>query len=108
MTVKGKFATVEAIRSYETTDNNGQKITRWVVKYLIEFDYPKRDGTTGKQQILAEVTYDKQPDVQVGPVDDPNIYEMQFFFKVRRGTSKDGRPFVVQDIFLQKASQSVI
>ena len=108
MTVKGKFVSVEGIRNYDSTDSNGQPVTKWVVKYLTEFDYPKKDGTIGKQQILAEVTYDKKPEVQVGPVDDPNIYEMQLYFKVRRGTSKKGDPFIVQDIILQKASQSII
>ena len=108
MTVKGKFVSVEGIRNYDSTDSNGQAVTKWVVKYLTEFDYPKKDGTIGKQQILAEVTYDKKPEVQVGPVDDPNIYEMQLYFKVRRGTSKKGDPFIVQDIILQKASQSII
>ena len=108
MTVKGKFVSVEGIRNYDSTDSNGQPVTKWVVKYLTEFDYPKKDGTIGKQQILAEVTYNENPEVQVGPVDDPNIYEMQLYFKVRRGTSKKGDPFIIQDIILQKASQSVI
>lgn len=108
MTVKGKFVSVEGIRNYDSTDSNGQPVTKWVVKYLTEFDYPKKDGTIGKQQILAEVTYDKKPDVQLGPVDDPTIYEMQFHFKVHRWKNKEGVPFISQDIILQKASQSVI
>ena len=119
MNKKGKFIEVVGIRTYEVTED-GRTVTKWVVKYLLEFEYPRKDGTTGKQQILAkdgttgkqqilaEVTYDKNPEVQVGPVDDPNIYEMQLYFKVRRGTSKKGEPFIIQDIILQKASQSVI
>ena len=107
MNKKGKFIEVVSIRTYEVTEDD-RKITKWVVKYILEFEYPRKDGTIGKQQILAEVTYDKDPNLQVGPVDDPTIYEMQLYFKVRRGTSKKGEPFIVQDIFLQKASQSVI
>ena len=107
MNKKGKFIEVVSIRTYEVTED-GRKVTKWVVKYILEFEYPRKDGTTGKQQILAEVTYDKDPNLQVGPVDDPTIYEMQLYFKVRRGTSKKGEPCIVQDIFLQKASQSVI
>ena len=108
MNVKGKFLSVEGIRTYDATDNNGQTIKKWVIKYLIEFDYPRKDGTIGKQQILAEVTYNENPNVQLGAIDDPNVYEMQFFFKVRRWKSKDGVPYISQDIILQKASQSVI
>ena len=107
MNKKGKFIEVVGIRTYEVTED-GRTVTKWVVKYLLEFEYPRKDGTTGKQQILAEVTYDKNPDVQVGPVDDPNIYEMQLYFKVHRWKNKDGVPFISQDIILQKASQSVI
>ena len=107
MNKKGKFIEVVSIRTYEVTED-GRKVTKWVVKYLLEFEYSRKDGTIGKQQILAEVTYDKKPDVQVGPVDDPNIYEMQLYFRVHRGTSKKGEPFIVQDIILQKASQSII
>ena len=107
MNKKGKFIEVVGIRTYEVTED-GRTVTKWVVKYLLEFEYPLKDGTTGKQQILAEVTYDKNPEVQVGPVDDPNIYEMQLYFKVHRGTSKKGEPFIAQDIILQKASQSII
>ena len=128
MNKKGKFIEVVGIRTYEVTEDgrtvtkwvvkylletyevteDGRTVTKWVVKYLLEFEYPRKDGTTGKQQILAEVTYDKNPEVQVGPVYDPNIYEMQLYFKVRRGTSKKGEPFIIQDIILQKASQSII
>ncbi|MBP5499125.1 MAG: hypothetical protein J6Y05_00325 [Bacteroidales bacterium] len=108
MNVKGKFVSVEGIRSYETTDSNGQKITKWVVKYLIEFDYPRKDGTMGKQQILAEVHYTEQPNYVVGPLNDPNVYDMQFHFKVRRGKNRNGEDYIVQDITLYKASQSVI
>jgi hypothetical protein len=108
MTVKGKFVSVEGIRNYDSTDSNGQPVTKWVVKYLTEFDYPKKDGTIGKQQILAEVTYNEKPNLQLGAIDDPNVYEMQFYFKVRRWKSKDGISYISQDIILQKASQSVI
>lgn len=107
MNKKAKFISVENIRSYQVTED-GRTVTKWVVKYLIEFDYPRKDGSIGKQQILAEVTYDEQPKLQVGPVDDPNEYEMQFFFKVRRGKNKNGEPYVIQDVYLTKASQSVI
>lgn len=108
MNTKGKFIAVEGIRSYETTDNNGQKITKWAVKYLISIDYTRKDGSIGKQQILAEAYYTEQPTLQVGKVDDPNEYEMQFFFKVRRGKSRTGEDYAIQDIILSKASQSVI
>lgn len=108
MTVKGKFVSVEGIRNYVSTDNNGQQVTKWVVKYLTEFDYPKKDGTIGKQQILAEVTYNENPNMQLGPIEDENVYEMQFYFKVRRWKSKEGVSYITQDIILQKASQSVI
>ena len=107
MNKKGKFLAVVSIRSYETTEN-GQKITKWAVKYLIEFEYPRKDGSMGKQQLVAEVHYTEQPNLQVGPVDDPNVYEMQFHFKVHRWKNKEGVPFISQDIILQKASQSVI
>ena len=107
MNKKGKFIAVVNIRSFESMDN-GQKVTRWAVKYLCEYNYPHKDGTIGKQQILAEVYYDENPNMQVGPIEDPNEYEMQFFFKVRQGTSKNGEPYAIQDIILQKASQSVI
>ncbi len=107
MNKKGKFIAVVNIRSFESMDN-GQKVTRWAVKYLCEFSYPHKDGSTGKQQILAEVYYDENPNMQVGPIEDSTEYEMQFFFKVRRGTSKNGEPYAIQDIILQKASQSVI
>ena len=107
MNKKGKFIAVVNIRSFESMDN-GQKVTRWAVKYLCEFNYPHKDGSTGKQQILAEVYYDENPNMQVGPIEDPTEYEMQFFFKVRQGTSKKGEPYAIQDIILQKASQSVI
>ena len=52
MNKKGKFISVESIRSFETLDN-GQKVTKWAVKYLCEFNYPHKDGSIGKQQILA-------------------------------------------------------
>ena len=107
MNKKGKFISVESIRSFETLDN-GQKVTKWAVKYLCEFSYPHKDGSIGTQQILAEAYYDNEPNLHVGPVEDPNEYEMQFFFKVRRGTGKDGKPYAIQDIRLSKASQSVI
>ena len=107
MNKKGKFIEVVGIRTYEVTED-GRTVTKWVVKYLLEFEYPRKDGTTGKQQILAEVYYDETPNMQVGPIEDPNEYEMQFFFKVRQGTSKKGEPYAIQDIILQKASQSVI
>ena len=84
MNKKGKFIAVVNIRSFESMDN-GQKVTRWAVKYLCEYNYPHKDGTIGKQQILAEVYYDENPNMQVGPIEDPNEYEMQFFFKVRQG-----------------------
>ena len=32
MTVKGKFVSVEGIRNYDSTDSNGQPVTKWVVK----------------------------------------------------------------------------
>lgn len=107
MNKKGKFLAVVSIRSYETTEN-GQKITKWAVKYLIEFDYPRKDGSMGKQQLVAEVHYTERPNLQVGPVDDPNVYEMQFHFKVRKAVGRNGDDVYYQDIFLQKASQSVI
>ena len=108
MNKNGKFIAVVSIRSFETTDNNGQKITKWAVKYLIEFEYPRKDGTSGKQQIMAEAHYTENPNLQVGPVSDPNVYEMQFFFKVRKGKGKNGEEYYFQDIILTKASQSVI
>ena len=107
MNKKGKFLAVVSIRSYETTEN-GQKITKWAVKYLIEFEYPRKDGSMGKQQLVAEVHYTEQPNLQVGPVDDPNVYEMQFHFKVRKAVGRNGADVYYQDIFLQKASQSII
>ena len=108
MNKKGKFIAVVSIRSYETTDNNGQQITKWAVKYIIEFEYPRKDGSPGTQQILAEVHYTEKPKVELGPVDDPNVYEMQFHFKVRKAKGKNGGDVYYQDIFLSKASQSVI
>lgn len=107
MNKNGKFISVENIRSFESMEN-GQKVTKWAVRYLCEFNYPHKDGTMGKQQILAEAYYPEQPNLQVGPVDDPNEYEMQFFFKVRKGTSKKGEAYAIQDIILSKASQSII
>ena len=108
MNQNGKFVAVASVRSYEAKDNNGQPTTKWAVKYIIEFDYPRKDGSTGKQQILAEVHYTECPNVQVGPVDDPTVYEMTFHFKVRKAKGKNGEEYYFQDIFLSKASQSVI
>ncbi len=107
MNKKARFISVENIRSFETVED-GQKVTKWAVKYTIEFEYPRRDGSMGRQQILADAYYPQRPDLQVGPVDDPNIYEMQFFFKVRKGTGRNGEAYAFQDIILSKASQSVI
>jgi len=107
MNKKARFISVENIRSFEAVED-GQKVTRWAVKYLIEFEYPRRDGSISKQQILADVYYPQQPNLQVGPLEDPNVYEMQFFFKVRKGTGRNGEPYAFQDIILSKASQSII
>ena len=96
MNKKGKFLAVVSIRSYETTEN-GQKITKWAVKYLIEFEYPRKDGSMGKQQLVAEVHYTEQPNLQVGPVDDPNVYEMQFHFKVRKAVGRNGAAGLSQE-----------
>jgi len=107
MNKKARFISVENIRSFETVEE-GQKVTKWAVKYLIEFEYPRRDGSTGRQQILADAYYPQQPTLKVGPLDDPNIYEMQFFFKVRKSKGRNGENYAFQDIILSKASQSVI
>ncbi len=107
MNKKARFVSVVSIRSFETMED-GQKVTKWAVKYLIEFEYPRRDGSVGKQQILADAYYLQKPELVVGPLDDPTVYEMQFFFKVHQGTGRNGEPYAIQDVVLSKASQSVI
>ncbi len=107
MNKKAKFVSVENIRSFEAMED-GQKVTKWAVKYLIEFDYQRRDGSIGKQQILADAYYPQQPTLQVGLLNDPNEYEMQLFFKVRKTTGRNGEPYAFQDIILSKASQRMI
>ncbi len=107
MNKKARFVSVENIRSYDTLDN-GQKVTRWSVKYLIEFEYPRHDGSIAKQQLLAETYYTDKPNLQVGPINDPNVYDMQFHFKVRKGVSSNGEPYAFQDIFLSHCAQRMI
>ena len=101
MIIKGKFIEVLGIRPFQTRN---EQQTRYAVEYLLEETYTRRDGSTGTQQYIAETFYDQMPGVQVGVVNDPNVYEFELFFKVR--SSQDGRKW--QSITIIRASQSII
>ena len=97
MIIKGKFKEVLGIRPFQTRE--GQN--RYAVEYLIEETYTRRDGSTGAQQYIAETYYDQQPNLGVGAVSDPNVYEFELFFKVR--TAQDGRKW--QSITIVRVAQ---
>lgn len=90
MLVKATFKKVVEIRPFKTRD--GQD--RFTVVYLIASNFNKRDGSTGVNVLLVEVVYDQQPQLQVGDINDPDIYEFEIYFRVNQSQKDASRYFM--------------
>lgn len=102
MLLKAVFKRVVEVRPFTTRDGKN----KFTVVYLIESNYSRRDGSVGSQELLVEVVYDTQPQIQVGEVADMDVYEFELFFKVNPGRLDPNKYF--QKILCTKVSKSIV